>query len=78
MEKKKSLKSFFFLLDVNFENLIVELYVLIISSMIANFQENQRSIVILSIKYLNFKFFSLKLCIKNKFIDIIVNNIRLE
>ena len=78
MEKKKSLKSFFFLLDVNFENLIVELYVLIISSMIANFQEDQRSIVILSIKYLNFKFFSLKLCIKNKFIDIIVNNIRFE
>ena len=73
--EKKILKIFFFLLDVNFENLIVELYVLIISSMIANFQEDQRSIVILSIKYLNFKFFSLKLCIKNKFIDIIVNNI---
>ena len=76
--EKKILKIFFFLLDVNFENLIVELYVLIISSMIAKFQENQRSIVILSIKYLNFKFFSLKLCIKNKFIDIIVNNIRFE
>ena len=76
---KKILKLLlFFLLDVNFENLIVELYVLIISSMIANFQEDQRSIVILSIKYLNFKFFSLKLCIKNKFIDIIVNNIRFE
>ena len=77
--EKKSLNSYYyFLLDVNFENLIVELYVLIISSMIANFQEDQRLIVILSIKYLNFKFFSLKLCIKNKFIDIIVNNIRFE
>ena len=78
MEKKNPYTLIIFLLDVNFEILIVELYVLIISSMIANFQEDQRLIVILSIKYLNFKFFSLKLCIKNKFIDIIVNNIRFE
>ena len=46
----------FFLLVVNFENLTVELHVLIISSMIAKFQENQKSVAILSIKCLNFKF----------------------
>ena len=46
------------LLDVNFENLNVELRVLIISSMFAKFQEDQRLIVMLSIKCLNLKFLS--------------------
>ena len=45
-----------FLLDVNFENLTVGLYVLIISSIIVKFQKNQRSIVMLLIKCLNFNF----------------------
>ena len=45
--------------------------------MLANFQENQKLIVMLSIKCLNFNFCSLKLCIKNKFMNQIVNNIRL-
>ena len=45
-----------FLLDVNFENLNVGLYVIIISFMLAKFQEDQRSIAILSIKCLKFQF----------------------
>ena len=45
-----------FLLDVNFENLIVGMYVLIISSMLAKYQKDQRSITMSSIECLNFKF----------------------
>ena len=43
-----------------------------------NFQEDRKSIAMSSIKYLNFKFYDIKLCIKNKFIDQIVNNIQFE
>ena len=43
--------------------------------MFAKFVENQRSMVISTIKCLNFMFCNLKLCIKNKFINRIVNNI---
>ena len=39
-----------------FKNLTVELHVLIKTSMIAKFQEDQKSIAMSSIKYLNFKF----------------------
>ena len=49
------LSLFIFLLDVNFENLIIGLYVFIIFSILAKFQEDQRSITI-SIKCFNFKF----------------------
>ena len=56
-EKFFKLLLYFLLLYMNFENLIVELYILIISSMIVNFQKDQRLIAILVIKYLNFKFF---------------------
>ena len=66
---------FIFLLDANLENLIIILHVFIISSMLVKFQVNQRSIALSSIKCLNFKFFGLNLCIKNKFINRIVNNI---
>ena len=46
--------------------------------MSAKFLENQKSIAMLSINFLNCKFFcSLKLCIKYNLIDHIVNNIRL-
>ena len=67
---------------MNFENLTVGLHILIIFSI--KFQENQRSIAMSLIKSLHFRvflfffiffYFSLKLCIKNKFIDKIVNNI---
>ena len=39
-----------FLLDVNFKNLTVGLYILIISSMFTKFQEDQRSIAMSSIE----------------------------
>ena len=45
-----------FLLDVSFENLTIRLHVLIISNILAKFQENQKSIVMSSIKCLHFKF----------------------
>ena len=48
---------YIFLLDVNFENLPVILYVLIISFMLAKFQEDQIQIVILSIKIFKFQIF---------------------
>ena len=56
---KKTLQTFFFYifcLDVKFENLTVRLYVLIISSMLAKFQEDQRLIAIKSMTCLNIKF----------------------
>ena len=42
----------FSLLNVNFENITIGFYVLIIFFIFAKFQENQRSIALLSIKYL--------------------------
>ena len=42
---------------MKFENLTVGLHVLIISLMLAKFQENQRLIAMSSNKYKNFKFF---------------------
>ena len=46
--------------------------------MLAKFKEDQRSIAISSIECLNFQFCDMKLCIKNKFNDRILNNIRSE
>jgi len=46
------------------------------SFMFANFLEDLRSITMLSINYLKIaNFYSLKLCIKNEFMDHIVNHI---
>ena len=47
---ERNLPNFFFiiLLDMNFESLTVKLHVLIISSMLAKFQEDQISIVMWS------------------------------
>ena len=45
-----------FLLDMNFDKSTVELHFLFISSMLAKFQKDQKSIAMLSIKCLNFKF----------------------
>ena len=42
LEKNPSNSSYIFLLDVNFENLIIELHVFIISFMFAKFQEYQK------------------------------------
>ena len=59
----------FKLLDVNFENLTVRLHILIISSILAKFQESKKLIVMSLIKYLNLKFLESKIMHKNKFID---------
>ena len=48
------------------------------SLMLTKFQENQKSIAISSNKCYNFKLLYLKLYIKNKFIDRILNSIRFE
>ena len=45
-----------FLLDMNFDKSTIGLTFLPIFSMLVKFQENQRLIVMPSIKYLNFKF----------------------
>ena len=45
-----------FLLNVNFDKFTIELHFLIISLMFAKFLEDQKSLVALLIKYLNFKF----------------------
>ena len=58
MEKVFGDFSYIFLFDVNFEILTVRLHVLIISSLLVKFQENQNSITMLSIKCLNFKLWS--------------------
>ena len=51
LERNPSNSANNFILDVNFENLNVGLHVLIISSIFAKFQKDQRSIVTLSIKF---------------------------
>ena len=60
---------------MNFENLTVELHSYYIFHVCKIFKKNQRSIVMSSIKCLNFKFCDIKLCLKNKFISQIINNI---
>ena len=55
-EKVSPLSNFSIFFWFYFENLTIKLHVLIKSSMIAKFQEDQRLIAMLSIKYLNFKF----------------------
>ena len=56
MSENSSNFFYIFLLNVNYKNLTVGLYVFIISFILAKFQENQKSIVMSSIKCLNFKF----------------------
>ena len=57
LEKNHSNSSYIFLLVVIFENLTVELYVLIISFMLVKFQKDQKSIVMSSIKFFKFQVF---------------------
>ena len=63
----------FFLLDVNFENLMVRLRVFIISFTLTKFQKYKKLIIMLLIECLNFKFLWSKI-ITNQ----IINNIRFE
>ena len=75
LEKNPSSSYCIFLLDVNFENLIIELHVHIISFILVKFKEYQKSKTMLSTKYLNSSFWGLQLCIKSKIINQTVNNI---
>ena len=50
LERNPSNLSYIFILSVKFENLTVELHVLILSFILAKFQENQRSIAMSSNK----------------------------
>ena len=52
------------ILDVDFDKSNIELYFILIFSILAKFQENQRLINMSSIEYLNLSFCILKLCIK--------------
>ena len=63
---------------MNFDKFNIRLYFLIISSILVKFQENKKSITMSSIKYLISSLYSLKLCMKNKFVDQMVNIIRFE
>ena len=56
LERNPTNSSYIFILSVNFENLTVELHVLVTSIIIIKFQENQRSIAMSSNKCYNFKF----------------------
>ena len=78
LERNPTNSSYIFILNVNFENLTVRLHVLITSLILTKFQENQKSIAISSNKCYNFKLLYLKLYIKKKLINQIVNNIRFE
>ena len=73
-EYKKVMKLQQIRLDVNFDKSTITFYFLRISLLLVKFPEDQRSITMLSIKYLNFKFLYMH---KNKFIDQMVNNIQL-
>ena len=71
---------FYFLLKVNYDKFSIRLNFLIISSVFANLQENKISIAmsLKKKKNLNSCFCNFKLCIKNKFMDQIVNNIKFK
>ena len=78
LERNSINLSYISILSVNFENLTVRSHVLIIFFMHVKFQEDQRSIVISSTNVKISNFYDLKLYIKNKFIDRIVNNIQFK
>ena len=56
LERNPTNSLYIFILSVNFENLTIRLHVLITSLILTKFQENQRSIAMLSNKCYNFKF----------------------
>ena len=58
-----------FFIEYEFWQIHHGLHILLISFMFAKFPKDQTLIIMLSTKYLNFKFCSIKLCTKNKFID---------
>ena len=56
LERNPTNSLYIFILSVNFENLTIRLHVLITSLILTKFQENQRSIAMLSNKCYNIKF----------------------
>ena len=64
LERNPTNSSYFFVLNVNFENLTVRLYVLITSLILTKFQENQRLIVMSSNKCYNINFLYSKVVYK--------------
>ena len=60
---------------MNFENLTVGLHVLIILFMLANFKKIKYQLLCHQTNIKISSFYDLKLCIKNKFIGRIINNI---
>ena len=64
LERNPTNSSYIFVLNVNFENLTVRLYVFITSLMLTKFQENQRSIVMSSNKCYNINFLYSKVVYK--------------
>ena len=63
---------------MNFENLTIRLHVLITSFILAKFKKIKNQLLYHQINVKISSFCDLKLCIKNKFIDQIGNNIRFE
>ena len=64
LERNPTNSSYIFVLNVNFENLTVRLYVFITSLMLTKFQENQKSIVMSSNKCYNINFLYSKVVYK--------------
>ena len=64
LERNPTNSSYIFVLNVNFENLTVRLYVLITSLILTKFQENQRLIVMSSNKCYNINFLYSKVVYK--------------
>ena len=64
LERNPTNSSYIFVLNVNFENLTVRLYVLITSLMLTKFQENQRAVVMSSNKCYNINFLYSKVVYK--------------
>ena len=67
--------QFFIFFNVNFDKSTGVIYFLFIPPMLANFQNDQKISNYVIYQNFNFKFFISKLCIKNEFMDRIINNI---
>ena len=74
LNRNLSNSSHIFILDVNLKKIVYSYYILCTCKI--KKKKNERSISMLSLKCLNFKFCDLKLCIKNNFIDRMVNSIQ--
>jgi len=78
LERNPTNSSYIFILSMNFENLTIRLHVIIIFFILVKFLENQRQLLYHQINVKISSFCDIKLCIKNKFINLIVNNIQFE